>query len=181
MWLPLFKGCRASCPGWFIKPPTPIPGSGFWSGTFIRQLLLHHYVRICSCKRYRHYFSQTEMFTSNFQFGYLCPRGGGQAVQAGLSCPSPWIYVRQFRPSILIELYLGICSCKRYRHHFSPTEMITSNVQFDNLCSVKADLSCAHHRPGFGSGSFIRQFLLHHYLGSCSCKRYRHHFSQTEK
>ena len=25
------------------------------------------------------------MFTSNIQFGYPCPRGGGQAVQAGLS------------------------------------------------------------------------------------------------
>ena len=24
------------------------------------------------------------MFTSNGQFGYPCPRGGGQAVQAGL-------------------------------------------------------------------------------------------------
>ena len=27
------------------------------------------------------------MFTSNVQFGYPCLRGGGQAVQAGLSCP----------------------------------------------------------------------------------------------
>ena len=29
------------------------------------------------------------MFTSNIQFGYPCLRGGGQAVQAGLSCPPP--------------------------------------------------------------------------------------------
>ena len=33
------------------------------------------------------------MFSSNIQFGYPCPRGGvgggGQAVQAGLSCPPP--------------------------------------------------------------------------------------------
>ena len=35
--------------------------------------------------RYKHYFSQTEMFTSSVQFGYLCPSGGGQAVQVGLS------------------------------------------------------------------------------------------------
>ena len=27
------------------------------------------------------------MFTSNIQFGYPCPRGGRQAIQAGLSCP----------------------------------------------------------------------------------------------
>ena len=33
--------------------------------------------------------SQTEMFTSNVQFGYPCPRGGRKAVQAGLSCPPP--------------------------------------------------------------------------------------------
>ena len=31
--------------------------------------------------------SQTEMFTSNVQFCYPCPRGGGQAVQAGLFWP----------------------------------------------------------------------------------------------
>ena len=29
------------------------------------------------------------MFTSNVQFGYPCPRGGGQDVQAGLPCPLP--------------------------------------------------------------------------------------------
>ena len=37
--------------------------------------------------RCKHYFSQTEMFASNVQFGNPCPRDGGQAVQAGLSCP----------------------------------------------------------------------------------------------
>ena len=40
------------------------------------------------------YFSQTEMFTSNVQFGYPCPSVGGQAIQAGLSCPPPWIWVK---------------------------------------------------------------------------------------
>ena len=29
------------------------------------------------------------MFASNVQFGYHCPRGGGQAVQDDLSCPPP--------------------------------------------------------------------------------------------
>ena len=49
--------------------------------------------------------SQTEMFTSNVQFGYPCPRGGGgggQAVQAGLSCPPPRIWVKQCHQLILI-------------------------------------------------------------------------------
>ena len=41
------------------------PRSGFGSDSVISQFLLHHYLGICSCKRYRHYFSQAEMFTSN--------------------------------------------------------------------------------------------------------------------
>ena len=52
--------------------------------------------------RVEHYFSQTEMLTSNVQFGYPCPRGGGPAVQAGLSCPPPRIWVKQCQQLILI-------------------------------------------------------------------------------
>ena len=63
----------------------PRPGSG--SNSVTSQFLLHHNLGLFSCKRYKHYFSQTDMFTSNIQFGYPCPRGGGQAVQAGLSYP----------------------------------------------------------------------------------------------
>ena len=42
------------------------------------------------------------MFSSNIQFGYPFPRGGGQAVQAGLSCPQPRIWVKQCHQLILI-------------------------------------------------------------------------------
>ena len=63
------------------------PGPGFGSNNVISYLLLHHNLGIFSCKRCEHYFRQTEMFTSNIQFSYPCPRAGGQAVQAGLSCP----------------------------------------------------------------------------------------------
>ena len=65
------------------------PRPGFESGSVIGHFLLHHILGIFSCKRCEHYFSHTEMFTSNVQLGYPCPRGGGQAVQAGLSCPPP--------------------------------------------------------------------------------------------
>ena len=65
------------------------PRPGFGSRSVISQFLLHHNLGIFSCKRYKHYFSQTDMFSSNIQFGYPCPRDGGQAVQAGLSCPPP--------------------------------------------------------------------------------------------
>ena len=78
------------------------PSPGFESGSVISQFLLHHNLGIFSCKRCEQYFSQTEMFTSNIQFSYPCPRGGGQAVQAGLSCPTPRIWVRQCHQSILI-------------------------------------------------------------------------------
>ena len=60
------------------------PYPGFESGIVISQFLLNHNLGIFSYKSCEHYFSQTEMFTSNVQFCYLCPRGGGQAVQAGL-------------------------------------------------------------------------------------------------
>ena len=54
------------------------PCPGFMSGSVITQFLLHHYLGIFSCKRCEYYFSQTDMFTSNIQFCYPCPRGGGK-------------------------------------------------------------------------------------------------------
>ena len=53
------------------------PRPGFRSGSVISQFLLHYNLGIFSCKRYKHYFSQTETFTSNIQFGYPCPWSGG--------------------------------------------------------------------------------------------------------
>ena len=61
----------------YLAPAPPPPATEFGSDSVISQFLLHHYLGIFSCKRYKHYFSQTEMFTSNIQFGYPCPRGGG--------------------------------------------------------------------------------------------------------
>ena len=95
--------CGASCPGWFILPPAQGLGqtvsSVNSSCTIILEYLVVRDVNIISD-------SQTEMFTSNIQFGYPCPRGGGQAVQAGLSCPPPppppWIWVKQCHQLIFI-------------------------------------------------------------------------------
>ena len=64
-----------------------IPRPRFESGIVISQFLLHHNLGKFSLKSCEHYFNQTELFTSNDQFGYPCPRDGGQAVQASLSCP----------------------------------------------------------------------------------------------
>ena len=81
------------------------PHPGFGSGSVIGQFLLHHNLGMFSCKRYKHYFSQTEMSISNVQFGYLCSRGWGQAarlVYLAPPPPPPRIWVRQFHPSILM-------------------------------------------------------------------------------
>ena len=63
---PCPRGGGASCPGWFILPLIQDLGQEV-SPVF----LLHHNLGMLSCKRYKHYFSQIEMFTSNFQFGWL--------------------------------------------------------------------------------------------------------------
>ena len=112
----------------------PRPGLG--SGSVISQFLLHHYLGIFSCRRYKHYFSQTEMFTSNVQFDYPCPMGGG-----GASCPGWFILppaqnLSQALSSsqFLLHHNLGIFSCKSCDHYFSQTEMFISNVQFDYPC-----------------------------------------------
>ena len=162
---PCPRGGGASCPGWFILPPTQdlgqtvssvnsyctiildylvvrdiniitvklkclhpmfslvilvrgvggklsrlvylAPRQGFGSNSVISYFLLHHNLGIFSCKRCEHYFSQTEMFTSNISLvtlvrGVGWGGGGGQAVQAGSSCPPPRIWVRQCNQSILI-------------------------------------------------------------------------------
>ena len=129
----------------------PFPGFGL--GSVISQFLLHHYLGIFSCMRYKHYFSQTDMFTSNIQFGYPCPRGGGQAVQAGLFArilgqTVSSVYSGSVISQFLLLLNLGIFSSKRCEHYFSQSEMFISNVQFGYPCpkgggqAVQAGLSC---------------------------------------
>ena len=79
-----------------------VPRPGFESGIIISQFLLHHNLGKFSFKSCEHYFNQTELFTSKVQFRYPCPRGGGQAAQASLSCPPPRIWVKQCHQLILI-------------------------------------------------------------------------------
>ena len=75
---------------------------------FQRELIIpKFYYTICyrniCWKRYKHYFSQSEMLTSNVQLGYVLTRGGGQAVQGGLSCPPPRISERMDNWQILLH------------------------------------------------------------------------------
>ena len=88
----LVRGVGASCPGWFILPPR----LGFVSGSVISQFLLHHNLGIFSCKRYKHYFRQTEMFTSNISLVTLVRGsilseilGRGKINRTGQLAPPP--------------------------------------------------------------------------------------------
>ena len=66
------------------------------------------------------------MLTSNVQLGYIYTRGGGQAVQGGLSCPPPRISERMDNQQILLHHLLQEYLFER---DINFTEMLTSNVQ----------------------------------------------------
>ena len=135
------------------------PRLGFVSGSVISQFLLHHNLGIFSCKRYKHYFSQTEMFTSNISLFTLVRGVGGKlsrlvylATRLGFVSGS---VISQF----LLHHNLGIFSCKWYKHYFSQTETFTSNISLVTLVrGVGGKLSRLVYlapRLGFGSNSVI--------------------------
>ena len=124
------------------------PRLGFVSGSVISQFLLHHNLGIFSCKRCEHYFSQTEMFTSNISLVTLVRGVGGKLSR--LVYLAPRLGFGSNSVIILFLLYhnLGIFSCKRYKHYLSQTEMFTSNISLVTLVrgvggqAVQAGLSC---------------------------------------
>ena len=68
------------------------------------------------------------MVTSKVQFGYVLTRGGGQAVQGGLSCPPPRISERTDNPQILL-------------HHLLQEYLVERDI---NIISIK--LRCSLQR-----------------------------------
>ena len=93
----------ASCPGRFILPPAHIK----------KILLCDVYYYLQHYNNYMQFLSinmSVWMITSNIQLGFLLTRGGGQAVQGGLSCPPPRISERidnqQFLLHHLLQKYL---------------------------------------------------------------------------
>ena len=88
------------------------------------QILLHHLLQEYLVERYKLYFSQSEMFTSNVQLGYVLTRGGGQAVQGGLSCPPPRISERIENTQILL-------------HHLLQEYLVERDVNF-----ISVNLRC---------------------------------------
>ena len=68
------------------------------------------------------------MVTSKVQFSYVLTRGGGQAVQGGLSCPPPRISERTDNPQILL-------------HHLLQEYLVERDI---NIISIK--LRCSLQR-----------------------------------
>ena len=70
------------------------------------------------------------MLTSNVQLGNVFTRGGGQAVQGGLSCPPPRISKRIDNLKILLHHLLQEYLVERdIKIYFSQSKTLTSNVQ----------------------------------------------------
>ena len=130
VWLPLSEGWGASCPGWFILPPR----LGFVSGSVISQFLLHHSLGIFSSKRYKHYFSQTEMFTSNVQFGTLVWGVGGKLSRLVYLAPHQGFGSNSVINSFLLNHYLEIFSCNYSWTLFQPNWDVYIQHQFGYPC-----------------------------------------------
>ena len=73
---------------------------------------------------YKFYFSQSEMFISNVHLGYVLTRGGGQAVQGGLSCSPPRISERIDNPQILLYHLLQEYLVERNINFISVNQML---------------------------------------------------------
>ena len=89
------------------------------------------------------------MLTSKVQLGYVLTRGGGQAVQGGLSCPPPRISERIDNPQILLHHLLQEYPVERDINIISiKLEMLTSKVQLGYTLTggggqaVQGGLSC---------------------------------------
>ena len=105
------------------------------------------------------------MLTSNVQLGYVLTRGGGQAVQGGLSCPPSRISERMDNPQILLHHLLQEYLIER---DINLTKMLTSNVHL--VCvltrgggqAIQGGLSWPP--PRISERKDNQQILLHHLL-----------------
>ena len=87
------------------------------------QILLHHLLQKYLVERDIN-FSQSEMLTLNIQLGYVLTRGGGQAVQCGLSCPPPRISERMDNTQFLL-------------HHVLQKHLVIRDINF-----ISVNLRC---------------------------------------
>ena len=113
------------------------------------------------------------MLTSNVQLGYVLTRGGGQAVQGGLSCPPPpRISVRIDNPQILLHHLLQEYLIQRDINCISGNLrcLLQSSVglRIDKGWGATVCLSCPPPPPPppprISKRMDNQQFLLHHLL-----------------
>ena len=69
----------------YLAPP---PRPEFQREWIISNSITSSTSEIFSSKRYKPYFSQSEMITSNVQFGYVLTRGGGKLSRAVYPAPA---------------------------------------------------------------------------------------------
>ena len=110
------------------------------------------------------------MITSNIHLGFLLTRGGGQAVQGGLSCPPPRISKRMDNQQFLL-------------HHLLQKYLVERDINFIsvNLRCLPQMFSWVTYWQGVGGGQAVQgglscppprisermdntQILLHHLL-----------------
>ena len=125
------------------------------------------------------------MLTSNVQLGYVLTRGGGQAVQGGLSCPPPRISKRMDNQQVLL-------------HHLLQKYLVERDINFIsvNLRCLLQLFSWVMYWQGVGGKLSRAVYLSPHlefqreliipkfyyticYRNIC-WKRYKHYFSQSE-
>ena len=123
------------------------------------QILLHHLLQEYLVERDVNFISVTlEMLTSNVQLGYVLTRGGGQAVQGGLSCPPPppppaRISERKDNQQILLHHLLEEYLVERL--YFKQSQMLSSNVQLGYVLTRGGGLA---PRPEFQIELIISRF-----------------------
>ena len=97
----LTRGKGQAVQGGLSSPPSRIS-----ERTDNTQILLHHLLQEYLVERDVNFISVSEMLTLNVQLGYVLTRGGGQAIQGGLSCPPPRISERIDNTQILLHYLL---------------------------------------------------------------------------
>ena len=111
------------------------------------------------------------MLTSNVQLGYVLTRGGGQAVQGGLSCPPPRISERMYNTQILLHHLLQEYFVERDVNSISVNlrcllQMFSWVTYWQGVGgggeAVQGGLSCPP--PRISERMDNQQFLLHHLL-----------------
>ena len=110
------------------------------------------------------------MLTSNILLGYVLTRGGGQAVQGGLSCPRPRISVRIDNPQILLHHLLQEYFVERDKNFISVNLkcLLQTFSWVTYWQGVGGKLSRAVYLapppPRISKRMDNQQFLLHHLL-----------------